>query len=173
MQSGVLTSLCFCKISGQVFHPHFCVWAGGWADREEARVRYERGGGRGGCVSACSCNPTPAPSFPSTAQKKVFSSEILICLLNVVNPDPVIWQSLRQIFNSDPNVYLSHKTILARSHWNIHFINFVRFWLNLDRFPASLPAASGLVKLPWYMPTLRKLCWRTFGDLEHWKVDHK
>ena len=38
------------------------MWAGGWADREEAGVRYERGGaekgGRGGAVSK------PAPATP-------------------------------------------------------------------------------------------------------------
>ena len=87
--------------------PFLCV--GWWVGRQRGgQGPLRERGGRGGCVSACSCNPTPAQSFPSTAQKKVFSSEIFIFLFNVVNPDPVIWQSIRQIFNSDPNVYLSH-----------------------------------------------------------------
>ena len=76
-----------------------CGLVGGQTERRPGSVTRE--GGEGGAVSQ------PAPATPhllhlshQQLRKKVF--------LNVVNPDPVIWQSLRQIFNSDPNVYLSH-----------------------------------------------------------------
>ena len=60
--------------------PHFCVWAGGWADREEAGVRYERGGaekggsgGAGGglCLSLL-LQPHTCSLFPIQDLEKIF-----------------------------------------------------------------------------------------------------